>query len=401
MLQGKRIVLGVTGGVAAYKAAVLTRLLLAAGAEVQVALSEAAAGFVSPMTFQALSGKPIMTRLEDARVDNGMPHITLSRAADALLIAPATAHFLARAAQGLADDLLTALALARACPLLVAPAMNRQMWEHPATRRNVAQLRADGVTVLGPCSGLQACGEEGEGRMLEPEMLVKALVAFFAPKVLAGEKLLLTAGPTFEAIDPVRGLTNLSSGRMGFALAEAAANAGASVTLIAGPVAQPTPFGVERIDVVSAREMRVAVLERVAEADVFVSVAAVADYRPAQAAGRKIKKDAEGLPMLELLPNPDILAEVAALPQPPFCVGFAAESENLETYAQAKRRRKKLPLIVGNLIQDGFGGVSNRVILFDDAGAHPLPFADKATLARQIVDNIAQRLARNQGKEPA
>jgi phosphopantothenoylcysteine decarboxylase/phosphopantothenate--cysteine ligase len=398
MLQGKRIVLGVTGGVAAYKAAVLTRLLRAAGAEVQVALSETAAGFVTPMTFQALSGKPVYTRLEDARIDNGMPHISLTRAADALLIAPATAHFLARAAQGLADDLLTALALARACPLLVAPAMNRQMWEHPATQRNVAQLRADGVSVLGPCSGPQACGEEGEGRMLEPEMLIKALAAFFTPKVLAGKKLLLTAGATFEAIDPVRGLTNLSSGRMGFALAEAAANAGANVTLVAGPVTQPTPFGVERIDVVSARKMHAAVLERVAEADIFVGVAAVADYRPARISKQKIKKDAEGRPTLELLPNPDILAEVAALPQPPFCVGFAAESENLETYAQAKRQRKKLPLVVGNLIQDGFGGTSNRIVLFDDAGAHPLPFADKVTLARQIVDNIAQRLA-HQRKE--
>jgi len=392
MLQGKRIVLGVTGGVAAYKAAVLTRQLKSVGAGVQVVMSEPATRFVTPMTFQALSGEPVFVDLEDERIGNRMPHIALSRNADAILVAPATAHFIARAAQGMADDLLTALALARDCPLLIAPAMNRQMWENPATQRNVAQLREDGVTLLGPCSGEQACGEEGEGRMLEPDELVAALAAFFTPKLLQGRRVLLTAGPTFEAIDPVRGLTNLSSGCMGYAIAEAAANAGAAVTLVSGPVAQKTPLGVERIDVCSALEMRTAVMARVAKAEVFIGVAAVADYRPTRVAERKIKKDADGLNTLALVPNPDILAEVAALPKPPFCVGFAAESERLEEFAEAKRRRKHLPLIVGNLIQEGFGGPRNRVILFDDAGAHPLPEAKKTELARQIIAHIAQLL---------
>ena len=321
---------------------------------------------------------------------NAMAHIDLSRQADLILVAPASADFLARAAHGLAGDLLTTMVLARDCPLLVAPAMNRQMWENPATRRNIAQLAADGVTILGPASGEQACGEVGAGRMLEPEEILEELVAFFTPKVLAGRKLLVTAGPTFEAIDPVRGITNLSSGRMGYAVARAARHAGAAVTLVSGPVGFPPPSGVDRISVTSALEMHAAVMARAADADIFIGVAAVADYRVADAAEHKLKKDAGGIPSIVLVENPDILAEVAALKNGPFCVGFAAESHNLEEYAQDKRRRKNLPLIAGNLIQEGFGGDDNRLVLFDDDGTHPLAPAPKSVLARQLVEHVAQ-----------
>jgi phosphopantothenoylcysteine decarboxylase/phosphopantothenate--cysteine ligase len=330
----------------------------------------------------------------DARIANNMAHIELARAADAILVAPASADFLARLAHGLADDLLTTLVLARDVPLLVAPAMNRQMWENPATRRNVATLAADGVVFFGPACGTQACGESGEGRMCEPEVLCEALCAFFTPKRLAGRRVLMTAGPTFEAIDPVRGLTNLSSGRMGYAIARAAARAGAEVTLISGPVALPTPAGVTRIDVLSARDMHAAVMARAATADVFIGVAAVADYRVAAVAPQKLKKDAGGPPEIRLVENPDILADVAALPQPPFCVGFAAESENLEAYAERKRRQKGVPLIVGNLIQEGFGGDTNRIVLCDAEGCRPLPPAGKDELARQLVAHIADCLER-------
>lgn len=391
-LQGKRILLGVTGGVAAYKAALLLRLMTGAGAQVQVVMTEAATRFVTPVTFQALSGRPVYVDQWDPRMANNMAHIDLSREADAILVAPASANFLARVAQGLADDLLTTLVLARDCPLLVAPAMNRQMWENPATRRNVATLLEDGVFCLGPASGQQACGETGEGRMLEPEVLLESLLAFFTPKTLAGRQVLMTAGPTFEAIDPVRGITNLSSGRMGYAIAQAAARAGARVTLVSGPVSLPVPQGVERISVRSALEMHGAVLERAHQADVFIGVAAVADYRVEQVADQKLKKELGGPPEIRLVPNPDILADVAALPKPPFCVGFAAESENLEEYAQRKRQRKNVPLIVGNLIQDGFGGDDNRVILFDAQGAHPLPQASKSQLAQQLIEHVAHLL---------
>lgn len=391
-LDGKRIVLGVTGGVAAYKAAHLLRLLTGAGARVQVVMTESATRFVTPVTFQALSGQPVFVDPWDARMANNMAHIDLSRAADAILVAPASANFLARVAQGLADDLLTALVLARDCPLLVAPAMNRQMWENPATRRNMATLAGDGVLCLGPAAGAQACGETGEGRMLEPEALLEALCAFFTPKVLAGRRVLLTAGPTFEPIDPVRGMTNRSSGRMGYAIAQAAARAGAAVTLVSGPVALPAPPGVERIDVETALDMHREVMARAGAVDVFIGVAAVADYRPAQVAAQKLKKELGGPPVIELVHNPDILAEVAALPNAPFCVGFAAESEQLEVYAERKRQRKNIPLIVGNLIQDGFGGEANRIILFDAQGAHPLPVASKAQLARQLVEHLARLL---------
>ena len=392
MLAGKRIVLGITGGVAAYKSAELTRLLVKAGVQVDVVMTEAGARFVGPLTFQALSGRPVSTSLWQDQ-ERGMAHIDLVRGAAAILVAPATADFLARLAQGQANDLLSTLCLARDCPLLVAPAMNRQMWDQAPTRRNIAQLQADGVTVLGPAAGEQACGEVGEGRMLEAGELFAALAAFVGSKgKLAGRRVLLTAGPTFEALDPVRGLTNSSSGKMGFALARAFAEAGAEITVVAGPVALPTPAGVRRIDVVSALDMRTAVMSALPGIDVFVGVAAVADFRPAAPAAQKIKKGAATL-TLELVANPDILAEVAALPDAPFCVGFAAESENLAAYAEGKRRAKKLPLVVGNLVQDGLGGDSNRVILFDERGAHPLPPADKATLAGAIVDHISEMLA--------
>ena len=393
-LKGKRLVLGVTGGIAAYKAAELARLLVKEGAEVHAVLTQSGARFVTPATFQALTGRPAWTDMWDARMPDNMAHIDLSRGADAIVVAPASADFLAKLAHGLADDLLSTLCLARDCPLIVAPAMNRQMWENPATQRNKSQLAQDGVIVLGPASGEQACGETGPGRMLEAAELHDAVVGFFQPKVLAGRRVLLTAGPTFEALDPVRGLTNPSSGKMGFALARAVRDAGAEVTLVCGPVSQPTPAGVARVDVLSAREMRDAVLRHVRETDIFIAVAAVADYRPEQTAAQKIKKAAQPL-TLTLLPNPDILAEIAALPKPPFCVGFAAESENLDEYAQGKRSAKKLPLVVGNLLRHGLGGEDNTIVMFDDEGRHPLGPAAKIEIARGIVARIGQMLAGN------
>lgn len=394
-LQGRRLVLGVTGGVAAYKAAELARLLVKAGVRVDAVLSAAGSQFVGAATFQALTGRPVWSDLWDARMSNGMAHIDLSREADAILIAPATADTLARLAQGRADDLLSTLCLARepGCALLVAPAMNRQMWEHPATQRNVAQLRADRVTVLGPASGEQACGEVGMGRMLEPDALFEALIGHFTSPILAGQRVLMTAGPTQEAIDPVRVVTNLSSGRMGYALAQAAARAGAQVTLVSGPTGLACPAGVERIDVRSALQMRQAVMERVAQADLFIGVAAVADFRPACVNEHKIKKKGAGTLTLEMVANPDILAEVASLPAAPFCVGFAAESGNLDHYAQEKRVAKRLPLVVGNLVNDALGTDDNRVVLYDAAGAHPLPRAAKEFVASAIVEHIAQRMA--------
>jgi len=393
-LSGKKILLGVTGGIAAYKAAELTRLLQKQGASVQVAMTEAATHFVGPVTFQALSGQPVFTDQWDARMANNMAHIDLSREADLVLVAPASADFLAKVAHGQADDLLTTLVLARDCPLLVAPAMNRQMWENPATQRNAAALAADGITLLGPACGDQACGETGAGRMLEPEEIVEDVIAFLQPKLLAGKRVLLTAGPTFEAVDPVRGITNLSSGKMGYALARACAQAGATVTLVSGPTGLPCPRGVERVNVTAALEMHQAVLTRVADAQVFIGVAAVADYRPAAPSADKIKKTGDEL-HLDLVKNPDILADVAALPAGPFCVGFAAESHNLHAYAESKRINKRLPLVVGNLISDGFGGDQNTVVLFDATGAHTLPTASKADVARSIVAAIAERLPRS------
>ncbi len=388
-LHGKRILLGVTGGIAAYKAAELARAFIRQGASVHVAMTEAATHFVGPVTFQALTGQAVYCEQWDTRMPNNMAHIDLTRNVDLALVAPATADFIAKMANGIADDLLSSLILARDCPLMVAPAMNKQMWHAAPTQRNVAQLRADGVAIVGPGVGEQACGEVGAGRMLEPEEILDEVIAFFTPKVLAGKTVLMTAGPTFEAIDPVRGITNLSSGRMGYAVATAARRAGAAVTLVSGPVSLPTPAGVERIDVQSALDMQAAVMARAATADIFIGVAAVADYRVADVAAHKLKKDDGGPPSIQLIENPDILAGVAALPEGPFCVGFAAESRNLEEYAQNKRRKKNVPLIAGNLIQEGFGGDDNRLVLFDEDGTHPLAPASKSVLARQLIEHLA------------
>ncbi|MCA3188141.1 MULTISPECIES: bifunctional phosphopantothenoylcysteine decarboxylase/phosphopantothenate--cysteine ligase CoaBC [unclassified Cupriavidus] len=394
-LRGKHIVLGLTGGIACYKSAELVRLLTKAGATVQVAMTEAATHFITPVTMQALSGRPVFLSQWDARVDNNMAHIDLSREADAILIAPASTDFLAKVANGLCDDLLTTLCIARECPLLVAPAMNRQMWAAAPTQRNAAQLRADGVTILGPGTGDQACGEIGDGRMLEPEELVEDLIAFFQPKPLQGKRVLITAGPTFEAIDPVRGITNLSSGKMGFSIARAAREAGADVLLVAGPTSLPTPRGVARTDIRSAQQMHDAVMAQLRDVDVFVAVAAVADWRPAEVAQQKLKKANDtDTPTLQFVQNPDILAAVAARADAPYCVGFAAESENLEQYGEQKRQRKGVPLLVGNIGHHTFGLDDNEIVLFDAKGMTRLPRADKLSLARELVAAIGQRLPR-------
>lgn len=391
ILKGRRIVLGVSGGIAAYKAAELVRLMVKAGADVHVVLSHGGARFVTPVTFQALSGNTVWTDLWDARMPNNMAHIDLGRDADAIVVAPATADFVARLAQGRADDLLTTLCLARDVPLIIAPAMNRQMWEAPATQRNIALVRGDGVTVFGPGEGDQACGEVGMGRMLEPEELVERLQGFFVPKLLAGRKVVLTAGPTFEAIDPVRGITNISSGKMGYALARACAQAGAEVVLVSGPVGLQAPVGVRCVPVTSALQMRDAVFEALTGAQVFIAVAAVADYRPLATAEHKLKKSGDTM-TVSLTPNPDILAEVAGRADAPFCVGFAAESRDLDAYAEGKRRNKRLPMLVGNLVSDGMGGEDNTVVLYDDAGRHPLPRAPKAEVAHGIIAHLARLL---------
>ena len=357
----------------------------------------------TPATFQALTGEPVFVDQWDARIANNMAHIELSRAADAILVAPATADFIARLAHGLADDLLGTLCLARECPLLVAPAMNRQMWLHPATQRNVAQLVADGVAILGPDSGEQACGETGMGRMLEPLALVDELAAFFVPKTLAGRHVLLTAGPTYEPIDPVRGITNLSSGKMGFAIARACSAAGAQVTLVAGPTTLATPRGVQRVDVRTAQQMHDAVMAALDAAaaprpEVFIAVAAVADWRVANASARKLKKrSADELPKLEFAQNPDILAAVARRADAPWCVGFAAESEDLEANGAAKRAAKGVPLLVANIGHDTFGRDDNELLLIDEHGSRRLPRADKTVLARALVAEIAQRLPPRRG----
>jgi phosphopantothenoylcysteine decarboxylase/phosphopantothenate--cysteine ligase len=394
----KKILLGVTGGIAAYKSAELVRRLGERAVEVHVVMTQAACGFITPATMQALSGHPVYTDMWDARVPDNMAHIALSRDKDLIVVAPATADFLAKVAHGLGDDLLSTLCLARECRLAVAPAMNRQMWENAANQRNVSQLRSDGVEILGPASGDQACGEVGMGRMLEAADIAEAVVALLAPKTLAGVRFLVTAGPTFEAIDVVRGLTNKSSGKMGFAVARAAREAGAEVTVVSGPSAVATPPGIRRVDVVSAEDMLAAVKQHLDKTDVFVSVAAVADYRPVQAAEQKIKKSARNM-TLELAPTPDILAYVAGLPKPPFCVGFAAESEKLAEYAEAKRKRKKVPLLAANLAQNAIGADENEITLFDDQGAHALPKASKEEVARQLVSHISRLYKRARAAE--
>ncbi|MDE2400480.1 MAG: bifunctional phosphopantothenoylcysteine decarboxylase/phosphopantothenate--cysteine ligase CoaBC [Burkholderiales bacterium] len=399
-LLGKHIVLGLTGGIACYKSAELVRLLVKAGGTVQVVMTEAAQAFITPVTMQALSGRAVATSQWDVREANNMAHINLSREADAILVAPASADFMAKLAQGRADELLSLLCLARPrerCPLLVAPAMNREMWSHPATQRNAQILSDDGSLVLGPDCGDQACGEVGDGRMLEPQTLLEELIAFFQPKVLRGQRVLITAGPTFESIDPVRGITNHSSGKMGFALARAAVEAGAVVTLVAGPVNLPTPRGVRRIDVMSALQMHDAVLPLATQHDVFVATAAVADWRPASLSQHKIKKEGKKVaPTFELTENPDILAAVAALPDAPYCVGFAAESEHLLEHARAKLLRKRIPLIVGNLGPATFGRDDNALLLVDATEHRELPehggTADKLDLARALMLELARRM---------
>jgi phosphopantothenoylcysteine decarboxylase/phosphopantothenate--cysteine ligase len=396
-LKGKKIVLGLSGGVACYKAAELCRALTKEGASVQVVMTEAATHFIGPVTMQALSGRTVYTDQWDGRIPNNMAHIDLTRDADAILVAPCSADFLFKLAHGATDDLLSTLCLARPhqVPLLVAPAMNVEMWEKPATQRNVAQLRADGVRIFGPAAGSQACGETGMGRMLEPNELLEELVASFQPKVLAGKRVLITAGPTYEAIDPVRGITNLSSGKMGYAVARAAREAGAEVTLVSGPTALETPHGVRRIDVKSARQMLDAVMAGVEHQHIFIGVAAVADWRVENASAQKIKKDGSGTPKLEFAQNPDILATVAtttSLSGWPYCVGFAAESENLIEYGAAKREKKGIPLLVGNIGHHTFGQDENSIVLFDDSGHTVLPQAGKLQLARQLVSEIAKRL---------
>lgn len=389
----KTVLLGLTGGIAAYKAAELARLLVKDDFQVQAAMTEAARHFLGPATLQAITGRPVYADLWDPAVPNSMAHINLGREADLILVAPASADFLAKLANGLADDLLSTMCLARDCPLAVAPAMNRQMWENPATRRNLETLRKDGVLILGPASGDQACGEVGMGRMLEAEDLAKAVRGLFQPKVLSGKRVLITAGPTFEALDPVRGITNRSSGMMGYAVAQAALDAGAEVTLVSGPVALAAPAAAQVLRVETAQQMFDAVKKAVKGTDIFVGVAAVADYRPVEAKVQKIKKGAETM-RLELTRNPDILEYVASRPKPPFCVGFAAESEKLEEHAQDKRRRKKLALVAANLAQTAIGAEDNELVLFDDAGRHVLPRAPKEQLARQLVAHIAALLAR-------
>src|SRR5687768_6008474 len=390
-LTGKRLLLGITGGIAAYKAAELTRLLVKAGVDVRVAMTEAATRFVGTATMQALSGQPVWTDLWDARVNDAMGHIELSRDRELILVAPASADFMAKLAHGLADDLLSTLCVARRCPLMVAPAMNVEMWQNPATARNAETLRADGVQIVGPASGGQACGEMGMGRMTEPADILADVQFFFRPKQLQGKRVVITAGPTEEPIDPVRVITNTSSGKMGYAVARAAREAGAEVTLISGPVSLPTPAGVARIDVRTAQEMFEAVKKDATKADVFIAVAAVADYRVKNPAKQKIKK-ANGHLSLELVENPDILAWVAGLPQPPYCVGFAAESENLAQNAKAKLASKKLPLIVGNLAQEALGRDDSAITLYDSDGEHPLGRGPKLDLARKLLEHVAGKL---------
>ncbi|WP_174821667.1 bifunctional phosphopantothenoylcysteine decarboxylase/phosphopantothenate--cysteine ligase CoaBC [Duganella rivi] len=400
-LTGKKIVLGLSGGVACYKAAELCRAFTKAGASVQVVMTEAATHFITAVTMQALSGRPVFTDQWDPRVNNNMAHIDVTRDADAVIIAPCSADFIRKLAHGACDDLLSTMCVARPrhVPLLIAPAMNVEMWQNPATQRNVQQLKDDGVVLFGPAAGDQACGEVGFGRMLEPEQLLEEVIAAFQPKVLAGKRIMITAGPTFEPIDPVRGITNLSSGKMGYAVARAAREAGAEVVLVSGPVALPTPFGVQRINVQSAQQMFDAVMSNVDHQHIFIAVAAVADWRIANASDQKLKKNPNGTaPDLKFEQNPDILATVAArtnLAGHPYCVGFAAESENLVQFGADKREKKGIPLLVGNIGHHTFGQDDNTIILFDENGHTILPRADKLTLARQLISEISKRISQH------
>jgi phosphopantothenoylcysteine decarboxylase/phosphopantothenate--cysteine ligase len=388
LLHTKHLLLGITGGIAAYKAAEVARILVKKDIDVQTVMTESACRFIGPTTLQALTGKTVFTDLWDNRINNNMAHINISRDVNAILIAPASANFIAKLANGFADDLLSTLCLARNCPLFIAPAMNRQMWENCATQRNLAILQRDGVIILGPANGTQACGETGMGRMLEAQKLVKEMLTFFQPKLLQDKHVLITAGPTYEAIDAVRGITNLSSGKMGYAVANAALEAGAKVTLISGPTCLEAPSGAFLTNVTSAQEMFIAVKKKVPGTDIFISVAAVADFLPANNSKQKIKRTSGNI-SLTLAPNPDILEFVAKLSKPPFCVGFAAETENLEKNAEAKRRKKKIPLLAANLVPDAINSDESELILLDDKGKHLLPEAPKIEQARHIIKHVS------------
>ena len=402
----KHILLGISGGIAAYKSAELVRLLRKQGLRVSVVMTEGAKEFITPLTLATLSGEPVYDSLWDNRsgTDSNIAHINLSREADAMLIAPCTANVMAKIAHGISDDLLTNLVLARdpaKCPLAIAPAMNVQMWGNPATQRNLAQIRTDGIHIFGPANGEQACGEIGDGRMIEPTEILSLLPRLFTPQVLAGKRVLLTAGPTFEAIDPVRGITNHSSGKMGYALAQAAVNAGAHVTLISGKTALPAPFGVTRIDVQSADDMLAACQAQLDGQDIFIAVAAVADWKVAQVATQKIKKaSTDDVPSLNFVQTPDILATIAAQPNAPFCVGFAAESENVIEYAQAKRLKKNIPLIIANQGPSTFGSEYNQASLISENGVQALQKMRKDDLAPLLIQAIAEQFALHQAKKP-
>ena len=396
-LAGKKIVLGLTGGIACYKSAELTRALIKAGASVQVVMTQASTHFITPLTMQALSGQPVFVDQWDPRIDNNMPHIDLTRDADAILIAPCSADFMAKLVHGNCNDLLSTLCIARPLllPLLIAPAMNVEMWQNPATQRNARQLQDDAITLLGPDAGEQACGEIGMGRMMEPAQLLEEVIAVFQPKSLRGKHVLITAGPTYEPIDPVRGITNLSSGKMGYALARAAREAGADVTLVSGPTALAAPLGVHRVNVQTAQQMFDVVMSRAATQDVFIAVAAVADWRVQNISEQKLKKSDGTAPQLSFEQNPDILAAVAALPAKPYCVGFAAESEALLKHGKSKRERKGIPLLVGNIGPQTFGLDDNELILFDASGHVVIPRASKQMLARRLIAEISARIGTN------
>lgn len=396
-LLNKRVLLGVSGGIAAYKSADLVRRLKDAGAEVRVVMTTNAEAFITPLTMQAVSGRPVHRNLLDADADSGMGHIDLARWADVVLVAPASANIIARIAHGMADDLLTTLCLATAAPVALAPAMNQQMWQNPVTRSNIETLRERRIFIFGPALGDQACGEVGPGRMLEPLELVKKLPDVFTGMALLGRRVLITAGPTWEALDPVRGFSNHSSGKMGYAVARAAREAGADVTLVAGPTTLPEPDGIGMVSVVSAREMYQAVMDRLEHAqpavDIFVGVAAVADYRPSSTSTEKIKKHGASL-TVELVQNPDILAAVASHRKRPFTVGFAAETENVEHFAREKLVSKGVDMIAANVVGPGlgFGAENNEILLVDRAGVTKLPLASKDQLARSLIKQIAERL---------
>lgn len=394
-LANKQILLGVTGGIAAYKSADLVRRLQDAGACVQVVMTPAAQEFITPLTLQALSGNPVHTQLLDPEAEAGMGHIQLARWADLVLIAPATADFMARLTQGMGNDLLTSICLATAAPIAIAPAMNQGMWHNQATQTNLDILIQRKIHIFGPADGGQACGDIGPGRMLEPLQLVDAAASLFTSGSLAGKKVVITAGPTREALDPVRYLSNYSSGKMGYALAQAAAEAGAETILISGPTQLATPARVKRIDVISAQDMHIASLHAAKECDLFIAAAAVADYRPAQIAAQKMKKGESDMLVMSLVKNPDIVASIAALDPKPFTVGFAAESENMLEYARAKLVRKNLDLVVANNISDsqiGFNSDDNAVTLVDKNSTIEISQRSKQQLARELIARFAQTI---------